>query len=382
MRPSARRSSPTPTLCSRALTTAALLLLLTGCSTSSYYLQAVRGHLDIVSRQRPIPDVLADPVTPLDVRERLQLVLELRNFAAQQLDLPVDGHYRRYADLQRRFVVWNVNGAPEFSLKATTWWYPLVGRLKYRGFFSEPMARRLATRMAQEGQDVFVGGVEAYSTLGWFKDPVLNTFLHHTREDLAEILFHELAHQRLFIRGDTDFNEAFATAVAEEATRRWLETTGQAEPLSRYRATQQREAEFVTAVQAARERLRVLYERHPVIPKANATPELLTALREEKRLILENLRSEHERLRAAWGGTSPYAAWFDRPLNNAQLNTVATYFDLVPGFRKVLRSVDGSLPRFYEQVRQLGKLPKAERRRRLGVPSWPNPGSIPEAARR
>ncbi|MBL9171117.1 MAG: aminopeptidase [Verrucomicrobiales bacterium] len=337
----------------------------TGCSTSSYYLQAVRGHLEIVSRQRPMAQVMADPRTSAAVSNKLRLVLELREFAAQELGLPVDGHYRRYADLGRRFVVWNVHAAPEFSLEAKAWWYPLVGRLKYRGFFSESSAHQLAQRLSEQGQEVYVGGVEAYSTLGWFRDPVLNTFLHHPPEHLAELLFHELAHQKLFVSGDTDFNEAFATTVGQEAARRWLASTGRAEALRRYGAEQEREAEFVTLVQNARRKLAELYRLHPVRFKYDPDPELVEALRRRKATVIAELRAEHALRVQSWGGASPYSAWFGGPLNHAQLNTVATYFDLVPGFQKLLSQCEGDLPRFYEEVRKLGQLPKVERRRRL-----------------
>ncbi len=337
----------------------------TGCSTSSYYLQAVRGHLEIVSRQRPVAEVMADPRTEAAVSNKLRLVLELRDFAADELGLPVDGHYRRYADLGRRFVVWNVHAAPEFSLKAKAWWYPMVGRLKYRGFFSESAAHQLAQQLSEQGQEVYVGGVEAYSTLGWFRDPVLNTFLHHAPEDLAEILFHELAHQRLFVSGDTDFNEAFATAVGQEAAQRWLRRTGRNEALERYQRAQRRESEFVSLVQATRRKLGELYRLHPIQLEAHPDNELIEAIRRRKAAILDELRRDHARLRQSWGGMSPYAAWFDGPLNHAQLNTVATYFDWVPGFQKLLSHCGGDLPRFYEEVRKLGRLPKAERRRRL-----------------
>lgn len=337
-------------------------LLGSGCSTGSYYWQAVRGHLQIVSRERSIPDVIADTNTVPEVSEKLKQVLELRTFAERELKLPVDGHYRRYADLNRRFVVWNVHAAPEFSLEAKTWWYPMVGRLKYRGFFSESAAKRLAGRLSKHDQEVFVGGVEAYSTLGWFRDPVLNTFLHHAPPDLAEILFHELAHQKLFVSGDTDFNEAFATSVGQEAAKRWLLRTDRKALLQEYLGDQRREREFVLIVQETRRELAALYRLHPVHLDSRPDPELLEALRRRKSELLGQLRGRHDELRKSWGGISPYASWFSGPLNHPQLNTVATYFDLVPGFERLLRECEGDLPKFYERVRKLGRLSKAERR--------------------
>src|SRR5262245_50615476 len=187
-----------------------------GCETASYYGQAIGGQWEIVRGGETSAILLADADTPEALKGKLRVVLQLREFAEKELKLPVDGHYECYADLGRRYVVWNVHGAPEFSLEPKSWWYPVVGRLKYRGYFSEAKAQRYARQLEAEGLDVYVAGVEAYSTLGWFKDPVLNTFLNHDEVDVAETLFHELAHQRLFVRGDTDFDEAFATAVAQE----------------------------------------------------------------------------------------------------------------------------------------------------------------------
>lgn len=195
-------------------------LLETGCQTAGYVSQVIRGQHQIWKRQEPIDTLLASEETSPALKHQLALVLQLRRFAEHELKLPANGHYLRYADLQRRFVVWNVYAAPEFSLTPKSWWYPVVGSLDYRGYFSEEKARAHAAELRARGFDTYVGGVTAYSTLGWFRDPVLNTFIHEPEADLADLLFHELAHQRLFIPGDTEFNEAFATAVAEEGTRR------------------------------------------------------------------------------------------------------------------------------------------------------------------
>jgi predicted aminopeptidase len=391
----------------------------TGCQSVGYYGQAVKGQWEIVARREPMAKLLADPGTPESLKEKLRLVLKLREFAAEELKLPVDGHYERYADIHRRFVVWNVHAAPEFSLKPKAWWYPVVGRLKYRGYFSEPQARRYARRLEREGLDVYVAGVEAYSTLGWFKDPVLNTFIHHDETDLAEILFHELAHQRLFVHGDTDFDEAFATAVAEEGVGRWLRARGENTDREKYQIEQERQAQFVRLVLEARARLRSLYrdedsterrssqhtaedvfsprmERGKGQPTAD-TPTHLHARRpsspqpsppsvggegeerhpldacplerwRRKQAILGRLREDYQRLKATWVGDAGFDHWFAQPLNNAQLNTVETYYQLVPGFRRLLGETGGDLPKFYRQVAALGRLSKEERRRRLESP--------------
>ncbi|MBI1842441.1 MAG: aminopeptidase, partial [Verrucomicrobia bacterium] len=324
----------------------ALAAGLSGCATTQYYWQALSGQVALLSRQERIERVLERTDISPALREKLLETLDLRQFAEKELRLPVDGQYRNYADVRRRFVVWNVHAAPAFSLEARTWWYPWVGRLKYRGYFREDAARRLAAEIAARGDDVYVGGVEAYSTLGWFRDPILNTFIHHDSADLAEILFHELAHQQLFISGDTDFNEAFAVSVAQEGTRRWLRARKTAADIDRYDEDLRKERAFIHVVLNARAQLNALYRSG-----AGSEP---ARLRSRKEALIEEMRQAHEALRTGWGGVSPYDAWFSKPVNNARLNTVATYQDLVPGFEKLLAACGGDLPKFYAAVKQLG----------------------------
>jgi predicted aminopeptidase len=346
-----------------------VVAILTGCQTVSYYKQAIQGQYQIWSNRRPIEAMLADPKIPATLEDKLQLVLRMRDFAEKELQLPVNGHYLRYADLQRRFVVWNVHAAPEFSLKPKTWWYPVVGSLKYRGYFSEPHARSYARNLQEQSFDVYVAGVEAYSTLGWFKDPVLNTFIHHEEADLAEILFHELAHQRVFASGDTDFNEAFATAVAEEAVQRWLRAAGNSMAQEKYLAELRRQDEFVRLVMNARQELESLYGQGTAGRNEANQPEMETKAhkRLEKERIIARLRQDHERLKVKWGGSSAYDKWFSGPLNNAQLNTVATYYYLVPAFHRLRHATGGDLKKFYQEVSRLSKLRKQERHRRLEI---------------
>ena len=349
------------------------LLVMSGCQTLSYYGQAIKGHYEIVGHRQKIEELLADPQTPARLKAKLQLVQDLRAFAAQDLRLPVDGHYEKYADVHRSFVVWNIEAAPEFSLEAKAWWYPFVGRLEYRGYFAERGAQRYAAALAKKGYDVYVGGVTAYSTLGWFRDPVLNTFVFDPEPDLAETLFHELAHGRLFASGDTDFNEAFATIVGQEGARRWLRARGDQAALDRYLAQLRREAQFTRLVMNTRERLMTLYgdERTDASKiKATRKPRWVAPeqLRRQKQELFEGLRQEYEQLKAQWGDHAEYDAWFAQPLNNAQLNSVATYYDLVPGFERLLELNGGDLGKFYAAATRLTKLSKAERHRRLRVP--------------
>src|SRR5512141_2027994 len=237
----------------------AIVLAVSGCKTLSFYAQAFRGQYQIFAHEKPIQKLIDDPKTPAELRRRFELVQRLRGFAQTELHLPVDGHYRKYVDVHRPYVVWNVEAAPEFSMEPKTWWYPLVGSLAYRGYFSERGATNYGASLERRGYDVFVGGVQAYSTLGWFKDPVLNTFIFETDPFLAEIIFHELAHQRVFARGDTDFNEAFATTVGEEGARRWLKASGDDAAIAQYQAEMRRTRLFVGMVMKARGQLETLY---------------------------------------------------------------------------------------------------------------------------
>lgn len=345
-------------------------LNLCGCRALGYYHQAIKGQYQIVARQQEIAKLLADPQTPAPLKAKLQLVQELRAFAAKDLRLPVDGHYEKYADLRRRFVVWNVEAAREFSLEPKTWWYPFVGSLEYQGYFTESAALACAERLRLKGWDVCVEGVEAYSTLGWFRDPVLNTFISNAEPDLAETIFHELGHQRVFASGDTDFNEAFATVVGQEGARRWLRAKGDPAGFEQYQAQLGRAEQFARLIAGTRERLTRLYgDRTTASGQAKAAkqprPLPVEDLRRQKQQVLDRLRAEYAQLKAQWGGNSDYDGWFARPLNNAQLNSVATYYDLASSFERLLALNGGDLEKFYAAVARLAREPKAARHRLL-----------------
>lgn len=344
-----------------------LLLLatgLTGCQTAGYYKQAIQGQYQVLKHRRPMSELIADPQTPVSLNEKFRLILKLREFAATELKLPVNGHYQSYVDLHRRYIVWNVHAAPEFSLQPKTWWYPVVGSLKYRGYFSEPDAKRYAERLAGKGFDVYVDGVEAYSTLGWFKDPVLNTFINHSEPELAETIFHELAHQREFVRGDTDFNEAFATTVGQEGVRRWLLASGDPAALEKYQLALRRNEQFVQLIQTTRCELESFYGEEKSRATTNASMSTAGKHR-QKEIIIGRLRSNYDQLKTQWSGLHGYDNWFTQAVNNAQLNTVATYYDLVPAFQRLLQQNNSDPEKFYREVHTLGKLPKTERHRRL-----------------
>jgi predicted aminopeptidase len=348
------------------------VLGVSGCHTLSFYGQAVKGQYQIFAHQQSIDKLITEPDTPPRLKERFELLRDLRAFASHDLSLPTDNHYRKYVDVHRPFVVWNVEAAPEFSMEPKTWWYPLVGSLEYRGYFSKLGATNYAAHLRAKGYDVSVGGVEAYSTLGWFKDPVLNTFIFEPDADLAEIIFHELAHQRLFARGDTDFNEAFATTVGQEGARRWLKARGNTPGLDEYKAHLQRSDQFVHLVMNTRVKLQALYGDHRTEDgKITASPKKKAAsgaeLRDRKQRILRDMQAEYALLKTGWGGDPEYDGWFAHSINNAHLNSVAAYYDFVPAFEQLLAANGGDMEKFYQAAGRLSKEPKQERHEQLRV---------------
>jgi predicted aminopeptidase len=307
-------------------------VLLAGCDTVAYYKQAIGGHMGIMSAARPVDEWLADPATPQALRERLVLARGIREFASRELRLPDNASYTSYADLGRPFVVWNVFAAPEFSVSARKECFPFTGCVSYRGFFSEGDARAHAARLKHLGLDVHVGGVPAYSTLGWFNDPLLSTFIRYPDAQLARLVFHELAHQVVYSRDDTTFNESFAVAVEEEGVRRWLEATGRKAQLDAFRAAQGRRQVFVRKVKETRDRLDGVYKQKDLAQEA----------------MMARKREEFARLRSEYPGIVP-----EEP-NNAFLASIGLYTELVPAFEQILRE-SGSLPVFYERVKELAK---------------------------
>lgn len=332
-----------------------MLLLVSGCANVSYYWQSVSGQLDVWRRERPVEEVIADPAAAQVLKDKLARVLEIRAFASRELGLPDNQSYRRYADLGRPFVVWNVFSAPEFSVQPAQWCFLFVGCVNYRGYFSREEADRFAAQLAAEGSDVYVGGVPAYSTLGWFPDAVLNTFIHYPEVELARLVFHELAHQRVYVRDDTAFNESFAVAVEQEGVRRWLEHAGDPRQRELYHRNRRARAEFAVLVQKHRDRLDALF-------RSGLAPE---AMRSRKRAILDEMESEYRVLKGAWGSLPRYDRWFASRPNNAQVASVAIYTQFVPAFEALLEREGGELLRFYEAVRELAALPKEGRGARL-----------------
>lgn len=329
-------------------------LSLSGCG---YYAQAVRGHMDLVSRSRPVDEVLADPAAPAALRDRLELVLELRRFAFSELLLPDNGSYLKYVDLDRPYVVWNVFAAPPDSLTPMQWCFPVAGCVVYRGYFHEDAARSFASSLEADGLDVHVGGASAYSTVGWFKDPVLSTMLSPDDARLAGLLFHELAHQQLYVKGDSAFNEAFASLVEEEGVRRWLAAGGRDREWAGWQARKEREGAVQLLLEQARGELAELYAQDP-------EPADLAA---RKQAVFGALRERYRAVSADWPERGGYDDWFAASWNNARLIPVGTYRRLVPAFRALLREEGGDLGSFYARCESLGDLPEPERNAALAA---------------
>ena len=314
--------------------------------------QAAVGQWHVLNEREPIDKVIADPHTSAAVRAHLEQAQAARDFASQELGLPDNKSYRSYADIGRPFVVWNVVATPEFSIHPEHWCFPVAGCVAYRGYFHEESARQFAYEMAAKGFDVSVGGVPAYSTLGKFADPVLSSMLRYGDDELAAIIFHELAHQLLYVRDDSAFNEAFATTVEDAGLARWIAHQGGGMRIREYRDGQAREAASVKMLGATRARLAQLY--------ASGVPHAV--MRERKQQILAELATQIRELEHREGVTYPvYDEWIAQGLNNAQLASIATYYDCVPGFQRLLAQADNDLPRFYAAAREVSKLPRAQR---------------------
>ncbi|MEZ5810435.1 MAG: aminopeptidase [Rhizobiaceae bacterium] len=318
-----------------------------GCTAVSYYAQSISGHLNIVAAGRPIDGLVDDPRQPKPLRDRLSLARDIRAFATEELALPDNASYRNYVDTGRDFVSWAVFAAPELSLEPHTWCFPVMGCVPYRGYFSKEAAEKFAEDVRAEGFDVHVGGIPAYSTLGMFADPLLNTMLRHGETYLAEVIFHELTHQRVYVAGDSRFNESFAMAVERTGTVAWLESRGNGADLREYRASRRRSKDFVALVARTQKELGAIYAGHGGDAEKRAAKEAAIA----------RLRTRYRRLRdGRWNGFAGYDQWFDGPINNAKLATIAVYNDNVPAFTRLLDICRGDYERFYRAVERIGAL--------------------------
>jgi predicted aminopeptidase len=330
----------------------ALVIACASCSTVGYYAQAVHGHFSLLAAAKPIPLWLEDPAAPDDLKRRLQRAQKMRTFASHDLGLPDNRSYTAYADLKRPAAVWNVFAAPELSLKLKNWCYPMFGCAGYRGYFHLESAEELADELRMEGFEVNVAPVPAYSTLGWFDDPLLNTFINQGEGELARLIFHELAHQIVYVKDDTAFNESFATTVERVGVRRWLAAESDATTRANYARQEQRRADFLALLREFRDLLAENYARETSVDDKRARKrEIFAALQ----AAYANLRNER------WGGWSGYDRYFAQSLNNAHLAAIGAYNDLVPNFEALLRAEGDDLPRFYVRVKKLAQEDKEQR---------------------
>jgi len=330
-----------------------MFLLLNGCSSVSYYSQLASGQLQLLRAREPVAKVIADPSRDAKLRTHLSQSQKARSFASEHLHLPDNQSYRLYADIGRPYVVWNVFATPEFSLKPQNHCFPIAGCVAYRGYYSQSAARGEAAIQRLQGMDVSIGGVEAYSTLGWFNDPILNSMMGWGDERLATLIFHELAHQRFYVKDDTEFNESFATFVEQEGTRQWRAFRGlPADTDSRLKQRDQ----FIELVLETRSRLEKLY----------AQPLPAEQMRERKAATFEQFRRDYRVMRDnQWAGDKRYDAWVNLPLNNARLLPFGLYDQWVPAFAALFRQGGGDWGRVYVEVEKLGGLPVAERKAAL-----------------
>ncbi|WP_370320416.1 aminopeptidase [Oricola sp.] len=329
-----------------------LLLALQSCTGISYYAQSLDGHVKLLAARQNVETLIADPSQPRDLRAAMVAARDIRRYASDELALPDNDSYRAYVDTHRDYVTVAVFAAPEFSLAAQSWCFPVFGCVPYRGYFSEKAALKFAAETREQGLDVYVTGITAYSTLGWFSDPLLNTMFTEDETYLAGLVFHELAHQRFYVRNDTAFNEAFAVAVETAGVRKWLTDRNDAAGLKRYEAGRRRQAEFVALLGEARKELAAVYDG----PGGDAQK------RAAKADVFERLRARYRHMRdGRWGGYSGYDAWFDGPINNAKLAASGFYNDLVPDFERLFAACSGSYPDFYAAVERLGALDRERR---------------------
>lgn len=324
------------------------LLLLPGLVAGCYPLHATMGHLDLMARRQPLEVLIADPATPETYKARLARVAAMRDFASRELALPDNGSYRQYARLSEDYPVWSVWVTPEFELAPRESCFPVSGCVPYRGYYTRASAEAYAAGFRASGDDVLVGGVTAYSTLGYFDDPLTSAMLRLPDERLAGLLFHELAHQVVYVKNDATFNESFARAVEIEGILRWLAHQQDQAGLTAYRAALERADAFFESIKTTRTALAELY----------ASPLDDAAKRAGKARLFESLRASHRRRVAEDPAWSAYDAWFEGELNNAKLAAVSTYFDEVESFRALLAAHHHDFAAFYAAVKTLA----AERR--------------------
>jgi len=341
-----------------ALVAAAVLVFgASSCSSVGYYSQAVGGHLKLMRARQSIDDVIANQATSPELRQKLQTLVDARQFAVSELGLPDNDSYSTFVETGRAAVTWNVVAAEEFSVNPKTWCFPVAGCVSYRGYFAREDADAYANSLAAQNYDVTIGGASAYSTLGWFDDPVLDTMLRGRDTRYVGTLFHELAHQLLYVKDDSNFNEAFATFVEQQGTRQWLAANFEAQRIEQFDASLQRAEDFVGLLRTTRKSLQATFAKDINEP----------TMRAEKAEVFATMREEYEALKVQWGGFSGYDNWFKRDLNNARLVAVSTYRQFVPAFYAMYIEAGEDLVAFYDVAKVTAELPAKERRERMNA---------------
>lgn len=327
--------------------------LLSGCASINYYAQSIQGQYEVIQKRQDINDLLKKKDISDTLRRKLNTVSELREFSIKQLGLPENKSYLSYTDLERDYVVWNIFATEEFSLTPLKWCYWIVGCLDYRGYFAESDARKHAQNLEEKGHDVYLGGVSAYSTLGWFDDPVLNTMLRWNEIRLATVIFHELAHQQLYIKNDTEFNESYAEAIAIIGVRKWLGQKAEQQQHKEYVDSQAQDKQFTNLVMKYKSLLNKLYQ-------SGQSEQSEQSMRTQKKALFDKMRNEHNALKQNWS-TDAYAGWFSTELNNAKLAAVVTYKKYVPAFIEIYEKLN-DLNKLYTFVKQLSNCSPIKRR--------------------
>ncbi len=324
---------------------------LAGCESTAYYWQASSGHLGLMNRRQSVGDILDSDSLEQTERAQLEQAVAIRDYAAAELALPVGGSYRHLVRLESNYVTWNVFAAGPLSMEPVQWCFPVAGCVSYRGYFKQGAAEEFAAKMQQKGLDVIVGGATAYSTLGWFKDPLLSTFLRYDDTRLASLLFHELAHQVVYVKGDTSFNESFASAVEELAVEQWLRDSGRAEDLQQWSRHSAWVDTFARWLLMHREALQLIYQSN----LADAQK------RDQKQDYFASIVSSYAGFRDSHAGDHSYDAWMRRPLNNASLLSIGSYNDWVGAFKQLFSENGCRWPDFYTAAQRLGERDSGER---------------------
>lgn len=340
-------------------------VVLSGCAQVGYYAQAMHGQSSLMSAATPIDELLLDPQVDEKLRQRLTKAKQIRQFAVSELGLPDNASYKSYADLQRPFALWNVVATPELSLRPLQWCFPVAGCVSYRGYYSKDDAQKFAATLRAEDYDVQVIGVPTYSTLGWFNDPVLSTFVRYPDAELARLIFHELAHQVVYVKGDSQFNESFATTVEEEGVERWFAMVGDENARRLYAEFKARKEKFLELLLRCRTELAANY--------ASVASDDHKRMRKVE--IFAALQHDYQILKTSWKGFAGYDRWFAEPLSNAHLASVATYHEFVPGFKALLNE-SGNFADFYQAVIALAAKNKPDRNKRLAALSAGTPAAI------